>query len=90
MTQPDPEILSPRSGIYYVDSTQSMDKLRIPLQASLPVSGLLYWFDGNTFIGAADAKSLLFWSPRPGNHLIHLVDEKGRSASRKINVIMSQ
>ncbi|MGO4781762.1 hypothetical protein AB4084_40375, partial [Lysobacter sp. 2RAB21] len=51
----------------------------------------LYWFVGNTFIGSADPGKALAWTPdRTGQFRVSVVDDRGRSDEREIEVAVVQ
>lgn len=84
------EILSPRENISYSYSHKNND-LRIPLEArSTEINQPLFWFANNVFIGTSQHKTPLFWSPKPGEHVVRVVDSNGIADIRHINVIISE
>ncbi len=87
----NPEILSPRSGVVYVDSRQSSERLRIPLEAkTVRARDTLYWFADNIFIGMSEGGLPLFWAPDPGDHVIRSVTAQGQAATQRIRVVASE
>ena len=82
------EILSPRSGLSYVQSRKAKDPLRIPLETTgTETNHPLFWFSDNQLIAVADTTGPLFWEPKAGTHVVRFVDSQGRSAAQKITVI---
>jgi penicillin-binding protein 1C len=85
------EILSPRENISYAYSYKNKENQNIPLEAkNTHDKEPLYWFADNRFLGVSETYEPLFWAPRPGEHIIRVVDEKGHADSRKIMVIFSE
>ncbi len=94
------DILTPRSGVAYTmriatpsatpaaTSRTSQDTQTIPFEAKAAPDALpLYWYVGNKLVGVAADKAPLFWPLQTGSHVVRVVDSKGRSDSRVINVI---
>jgi len=76
-----------RNVSYTLRSRRGQDA--IPLEAaSAGDVQRLFWFDGNALIGArAPSDKPLEWRPtRAGMHLIRVVDDRGRSAERDVEV----
>ena len=86
-----PEILSPREGISYTYSYNDKDGQSIPLEAkNTQTNEPLYWFADNLFLGVSKGQAPLFWKPKPGEHVIRVVDVNGRADSKSIKVIVSE
>lgn len=83
------EILSPREHVSYSQS-YGKDDLYIPLEAKSAAAGDLYWFANNQYLGRAANNTPLFWQPRPGEHVLRVVDTAGHTDSRVIHVILSE
>ena len=64
----------------------------IPLDAAVGGDvGRVFWFDGSALIGAREVTDgALAWRPTPGVHLIRVVDDRGRSAERDVEVRIAQ
>ena len=61
----------------------------IPLEASAAAdASTLFWFDGRALIGSQPASAGSFgWRPtEAGLHLVRVVDDRGRSAERDVDV----
>jgi penicillin-binding protein 1C len=53
--------------------------------------GRVFWFDGSALISVRDVTDgALAWRPTPGVHLIRVVDDRGRSAERDVEVRIAQ
>ena len=87
-----PRIASPVRGLSYALRTataQSMPAQSIPLDATAAGdASRLFWFDGRALIGAqSTAGAPLAWRPTDaGIHLVRVVDDRGRSAEREVDV----
>jgi penicillin-binding protein 1C len=46
----------------------------------------LYWFSGSALLGLTAPAQTLAWGPEPGRHQVRVVDNRGRSDQREINV----
>ena len=61
----------------------------IPLEATVAGDvGTLFWFDGRSLIGSRPAAAgPLPWRPTlAGAHIVRVVDDRGRSAERDVDV----
>jgi len=82
-----PRISSPLRNVSYALRRSSPD----PMMLEASVAGdvrRLFWFDGRAFIGArAVSDGAMPWRPDTnGVHLIRVVDDRGRSAERDVDV----
>ena len=60
----------------------------MPLQASADADiRELYWFAGGRFLGRSEAGKALLWRAVPGRTLVRVVDERGRSDARAVEVV---
>ena len=73
-----------------VISRKTTDPLRSPLEAKYAQEGMVYWFADNELIGTGHDSDAIFWTPKPGTHMLRFVDAQGRSSSQKISVIASE
>jgi len=86
-----PRIASPMRGVSYA-LAQSVGGGRaqtIPLEASAAAdASTLFWFDGRALIGSQPAAAGSFgWRPtEAGLHMVRVVDDRGRSAERDVDV----
>jgi penicillin-binding protein 1C len=87
-----PRITSPLRGVSYA-LRQSLPEQDIALDATIAADvRTVFWFDGSTLIGVHRvADGALPWRPRDaGVHLIRIVDDRGRSAEREVEVQIGQ
>jgi penicillin-binding protein 1C len=83
-----PVITSPIRNVSYALRTASAREA-IALDASVGGDvARVFWFDGTTLIGVRDVTDgALAWRPSAsGVHLIRIVDDRGRSAERDVEV----
>lgn len=57
----------------------------VPLAAE-SASAKLSWFVDGEFLGTVPSEARLWWTPRPGRHLVVVTDEAGRSAEQVLHV----
>jgi penicillin-binding protein 1C len=82
-----PRIASPIRGLSY--ALGGATPQAIPLEASAAGdASRLFWFDGRSLIGAQSTDGgPLAWRPtEAGIHLVRVVDDRGRSAEREVDV----
>ncbi len=82
-----PRIASPIRGLSY--ALRAATAQSIPLDATAAGdASRLFWFDGRALIGAqSTAGAPLAWHPtEAGIHLVRVVDDRGRSAEREVDV----
>ncbi len=74
-----PQILSPLTSRSY-QAGPSSGSWEIPLKARA-ASGVrkLYWFSGESFLGACASEVSLPWKPSAGNYTLRVLDDHGRS-----------
>jgi penicillin-binding protein 1C len=83
-----PRMASPlRNVSYTIRSKPGQDSISLDAAVAGDVERM-FWFDGNALIGAMSASDKpLQWRPtRAGSHLIRVVDDRGRSADRDVEV----
>ena len=83
-----PRIASPLRNVTYA-LRQSASRDAIALDASVAADvQRVFWFDGSALIGVrAVSDGALAWKPStPGMHLVRVVDDRGRSAERDVDV----
>lgn len=85
----NPQITSPQTGISYVIRADSKHHNKIPLSA-VTDAGIahLYWFINESFIAETKADQPLLWDAKPGKFIIRVVDDRGLSDARDINVLL--
>jgi penicillin-binding protein 1C len=92
-----PDIVSPQSGIEYTLRIGSLQKIshneqsahsnKLPFRAIADTDvSSLFWFVNQSFIGKSKPTETLFWPAQNGDFIVYVVDDKGRSATRKIKV----
>ena len=82
-----PLITSPQSSIEYVVRMNSERAGEIPLQATVdPDVEQLHWFIGGQYIASSRRDEAVLWPATPGQFLVRVVDDSGRSASKNIQV----
>ncbi|MEH6421660.1 penicillin-binding protein 1C [Pseudomonas sp. CGJS7] len=87
-----PSITSPYRATRYTMRLSHPDQVSLNLAATVDADvSKLYWFVGNTFIGSADPGKALAWTPdRTGQFRLSVVDDRGRSDEREIEVAVVQ
>lgn len=86
-----PRILSPPRGqiLVLLPGVDLADQ-EVPLAADGDAaSRRLSWFVNGEFLGTVDGDRELWWTPRPGEHEILVMDEAGTSAKRRLEVRIS-
>ncbi|MEN8128964.1 MAG: penicillin-binding protein 1C [Pseudomonadota bacterium] len=84
------KIVSPAEGVRYALPQQTADVQQLPLEAKYDRQNHpLFWFAGQQLIGTSDHGQPLFWTPRPGVHVIRVLDTEGNSDVATIRVIAS-
>jgi len=83
-----PNITAPLRGVTYALRLSDPERQAIPLSASVDAdSGHVYWFANTSFIGSASRGTTLHWKqPAAGSYVLRAVDDRGRSATRGLNV----
>ena len=83
-----PKIATPLRGVTYTLRLSDPERQVIPLSAAIDAdSGHLYWFANTNFIGTVSRGTTLHWTrPAAGSYVLRAVDERGRSATRDLNV----
>ena len=84
------KIISPAEGVQYALTQQNGVVQQLPLEARYDLLNYpLFWFAGQQLIGTSDHGQPLFWTPRPGVHVIRVLDTEGNSDAATIRVIAS-
>lgn len=84
----DPVILSPKNGTAYPARLKS-GKAEVPLKAKTDGDVRhLFWYIDQKYIGKFKVGELVFSSLKPGYHRVKIVDDKGRAASKLVNVFL--
>jgi len=87
-----PQITSPYRATRYTLRLSHPEQSDLALAASVDADvERLYWFVGDSFIGAADPGASLNWAPdRTGQFRISVVDDHGRHDEREVDVALEQ
>lgn len=86
-----PEILSPLKSTEYVFTSKTPERNVIILSANNDADTKeLFWFCGSSFIGRASPGEKLEWRPSAGEYEVTVLDDKGRSSSRKVTITQSE
>jgi penicillin-binding protein 1C len=82
-----PRISSPLRNVSYALRQSVPEQVELDASVAADVRRV-FWFDGRALIGArAVADGAMPWRPEtPGVHLIRVVDDRGRSAERDVDV----
>lgn len=83
-----PRILVPKEGVAYQRRIgDQRDLSAIPLTASVDADArALFWFAGERFLGRVAPGTPLLWQPDSGVHMLRVVDDLGRSSTRRVLV----
>ncbi len=82
-----PKIISPKQDIVYHLRTKGADSKQIPLIAVGDGNVTRFsWFVDNQPVGHSEAQQPLLWKARPGQHLVSVSDEFGRSTVSSIDI----
>ena len=86
-----PVISSPQESLEYKINMASLSDRVIPLKAIADSDvSTLHWFVDNSYLGSAQTNDALVWEATPGSFDIHVVDDSGRTASKKVTVTQIQ
>ena len=82
-----PRIQSPSPDVVYSLRLSESDGAITLSAAADSDTARLYWFAGNTFVGAVDARHTLQWRPeRAGTYELRVSDDRGRAAWQRARV----
>lgn len=82
-----PQISSPQNQVVYVVAPDANQPTLIPFTAVVDADVKnLYWFIDETFLGKITREKSFFWHAKPGNFVIRVVDDFGRSDARDLKV----
>lgn len=86
-----PEILSPKDGVTYHRSLTRPEGTVITLHASGDADATeFFWFAGTSFIGRSRPEEHIVWTPPGGVTVIKVIDNFGRTSTRRINVELTE
>ena len=77
-----------QSGKFFLpkDFDGNMNELILKIAHSKPET-TVFWYLDNTYIGSTKAIHDMSILPKPGEHLITVVDEFGNEAKRRIDIL---
>jgi penicillin-binding protein 1C len=82
-----PSITSPAARLAYQLRADRIGDEQLPLTATTDGDvQWLYWFANDSFIAKVRRDEPLFWKPDAGNYEMLVVDDLGRSHSRKVHI----
>jgi penicillin-binding protein 1C len=82
-----PKITSPRKGLTYSLRATTVGREKIPLAAVTDADTReVYWFIDEKFLGRSERNEPFLWSPSPGDFIVRVVDDHGRSDVRGLKV----
>lgn len=80
-----PQIVSPQVQVKYM--VQAAKQTVIPFNAVVDADvRYLHWFLNETYVGKTTRDQSFLWQARPGNYVVRVVDDYGRSDARDIKV----
>lgn len=80
-----PQIISPQVQVNYV--MQTSKQMIIPFNAVVDADvRSLHWFLNETYIGKTTRDQSFLWQAKPGNYVVRVVDDYGRSDARDVRV----
>ena len=86
-----PSISSPQPNVEYQLRLSAGDNEKIPFLAVADADvKSLHWFLGKTYLGETSPSEPFYWKPVPGNHVVRVVDDHGRSDTSKVSVGIAQ
>ena len=86
-----PRIVQPKEGLIYrltLRAATANQQLALLAHADADVQQL-YWFMDDRYLGTSKPGQPFLWVPRPGNSLVRVVDDAGRSAQRRLRVLVA-
>jgi penicillin-binding protein 1C len=86
-----PQITSPQDGVTYSLRGNLAAAQPIPLQAVTDGDARrLFWFVDDALVGQVASREPLLWDATPGSHHVRVVDDHGRSNTRRVDVVTVQ
>lgn len=83
-----PEMISPLANTQYVFDPDTPSRNVIILNATCDASAKeLFWFNNASFICRTKPGEKFEWRPQAGEYELTVIDDKGRSASRKVRIM---
>src|SRR5690606_32266934 len=82
-----PEIISPKEELIYSLRSHQKTSSLIPLEANYDSSSKeLFWFVDDEYISKSKRGFSIHWQARSGKFQVKVVDDLGRSSSRRLEV----
>jgi penicillin-binding protein 1C len=87
-----PQITSPFRATRYTLRLSHPDQVNLSLAATVDADvSKLYWFVGDSFLGAASPDQALAWTPKQAGHFrLSVVDDHGREDARDVEIAVVQ
>ncbi len=85
-----PLITSPQSSVEYrVRMNDTSETVPLAASADGEVRSL-HWFANNQYLGSSKSGETFSWRPKPGQYLLRVVDDRGRSDMTRLQVVLTQ
>lgn len=82
-----PKISSPQSTVTYTLPSDRVNSAQVPFTAVADAgTRTLFWFVDDLFVGETPRDRPLFWTLKPGNYSVRVVDDQGRADVRQMAV----
>ncbi len=82
-----PLIVSPQQSVVYSVDGRDGGRKRVPLRVDAsPGVSKVFWFVDDRFVGASAPEDVCFWQADPGEWVVQVVDDLGRSNSTQVTV----
>lgn len=82
-----PQITSPKTDLRYILSHHMAQDMSIPFTAVSDGSvKTLYWFVNDSFFAKCPSGKTLFWTARPGHFTVRVIDDRGHSDARDLQI----
>jgi penicillin-binding protein 1C len=83
-----PQIISPQTLVNYIARSPSNSENFIPFTAVVDADvRKIYWFLNSSFLGETTRDKTFLWRAKPGNYVVRVVDDYGRSDVNNLRVI---
>ena len=82
-----PHISSPQGGVTYSLPADRVKDAKVPFTAVTDAdTRMLFWFVDDRFVGDTPRDKPFFWSMKPGNYSVRVVDDQGRADVKQMLV----
>ncbi|ARG97563.1 penicillin-binding protein 1C [Legionella micdadei] len=82
-----PQITSPQTDLSYIMRANAPQKMEIPLTAVTDADvAEIYWFINEGYLAKTRPDEPFLWKAKPGKFILRVVDDRGRSDARDINI----